>query len=432
VVVNARLNIAGNNGKTLDYFNTQFGRHLINNGIGTWSGSAVGGQAGAVFLNNGSLTLSNDVGFFWAGTGALPAFQNNGTFTKVAGAGVATFSSTSITNTGIIAINSGGLTVGGVFIQTAGDSFLGTNFTANSDVWINAGSLTGQGTIAGAFYNNGVVNPGASPGFIIGNSFTNTAAATYTVEIGGNNGPGTNYDQMRFAGRVTLAGTLNVTLYTNYQLILSNRFTVLTTLARTGTFANVIPPPGAAINTIYSSTNVVLEIAGLTNAIPVMTLHIPTGTNSVVCRQIRAIASGTDADGVVTNIDILVNSSLASTRAGSSVTNLAEADSPMTLTFVARGQDDRNGFGYATQQVTIVNYSLTNVLFLGGVRTNDFKLCLVGEPGRDYEVYGITNLPATNWTDLGTMLQAGGTWHFTDQRTVTNWPYRFYRTQQLP
>jgi len=266
VTVNNRINISSGTAKTMSYLTVQPGRSLINNGTATWGGSGIIGSGGATFFNNGTLTLTNDFGFAWGGSGNVSVFQNAGTFTKSAGTGTATFSSTVFTNTGTIAINSGGLAVGGLFMQTAGSSFLGTNFTANADVWIKAGSLTGKGSIAGAFYNSGIVNPGASPGFINGNTFTNTSVATFNMEIGGNNGPGTNYDQMRFSGPVTLDGTLNVTLYTNYALILSNRFTVLTTSARSGTFANVIPPPGATLNTIYSTTNVVLEVAGLTNA----------------------------------------------------------------------------------------------------------------------------------------------------------------------
>lgn len=49
---------------------------------------------------------------------------------------------------------------------------------------------------------------------------------------------------------------------------------MLTTAARTGTFANVIPPPGATLNTIYSPTNVILEVVGLTNA-PLQVLTNP-------------------------------------------------------------------------------------------------------------------------------------------------------------
>jgi hypothetical protein len=266
VTVASALNIVSPAAKSMSYYIAP-GRTVINNGNAIWGGGGITFSGQSSFVNNGNWNVTNDVTLGWTLTGVTPPlFQNNGTFTKSAGAGILTLGSTTFTNNGTVAINSGGFTVGGPLVQTAGSAFLGTNFTANSTVSVLAGSLSGKGSIAGAFYNNGEVNPGASPGFINGTSFTNTAAAAYNVEIGGNPGAGTNYDQMRFSGPVTLDGTLNVSLYNNYALILSNRFTVLTTSARSGTFASVIPPPGATLNTIYSTTNVVLEIAALTNA----------------------------------------------------------------------------------------------------------------------------------------------------------------------
>ncbi len=265
VTVSSQLNISGASAKTMSYVAGTTGRNLINNGTATWGGVGITGAGGATIQNNGTFNLTNDVGLV-LGSGSPTVFQNNGTFTKSAGTGVANFAGTIFTNTSTLAINSGGITIGGSFVQTAGSAYLGTNFSASSDVRIQAGSLTGRGNIAGAFYNNGIVNPGSSPGYINGATFTNTSAATYNIEIGGNTGAGTNYDQMRFSGPVTLDGTLNVSLYNGYALILSNRFTVLTTSARTGTFASVIPPPGATLNTIYSPTNVILEVAALTNA----------------------------------------------------------------------------------------------------------------------------------------------------------------------
>ena len=109
-----------------------------------------------------------------------------------------------------------------------------------------------------------------------------------------------------------------------------------------------------------------------------------------------------------------------------------DSDFPTTFSFVGQATDDRGGVRTVALPVDIYNYSATNILFLGGVRTNDFKVCLVGEPGRNYEVYGITNLTTTNWVDLGAMTQSNGTWRYLDQTTITNRQYRFYRAQQLP
>ncbi len=221
VTVSSQLNIDNAAAKTLSYLAAPPGRNLINNGTATWGGAGITGQGGATILNNGSLNLTNDVGLVWGGSGNVPVLQNNGTFTKSAGTGVAAFSSTTITNANSFNVNSGGISIGGDFVQTAGSAYLGTNFTVSSNVRILTGPLSGRGSIAGAYYNNGSANPGSSPGYINGNTFTNTAAAFYNVELGGATGAGTNYDQLRFTGPAILDGTLNVSLYNNFALIVS-------------------------------------------------------------------------------------------------------------------------------------------------------------------------------------------------------------------
>lgn len=272
-VVNS-LTIAGPTAKSLSSYTTGTGRRLINQGTGTWSGVGITGFHGAQFINEGTLTLFSDGALAFGGGTGTPVFENLGTFVKTNATGVSAFTSTAIINAGSIHIASGGITVGGPFTQIAGSARLGTNFTANSSVRIEAGRFDARGTIAGSFYNNGSSSPGASPGFITGTTFTNTAAGVYLVELGGATAPGTNYDQFRFSGPVTLDGTLNVSLVNSFAPVLSNRFTVLTTTARTGTFATVNPPPGVLLNTIYSPTNVVLEVVGLTDA-PLLVLTNP-------------------------------------------------------------------------------------------------------------------------------------------------------------
>jgi hypothetical protein len=273
VTVATTLNISGNTAKSMSYW-TLPGRSLTNNGTAIWGGVGITAQGGATFRNLGSLTLTNDVGFTYGGSGGASVFHNSGTVTKSAGVGSANFGGTLLTNSGTFQWNSGSFAISGQIAQTGGTMFLGTNFTASGNVRVEAGTFTGRGTIAGTFFNNGELNPGASPGFIAGSSFTNTAAGIYNVELGAATAPGTNYDQLRFSGPVTLNGTLNVSLVNNFAPILSNRFTVLTTSARSGTFATVNPPPGVVLDTLYSPTNVVLEVVGLTNA-PLLVLTNP-------------------------------------------------------------------------------------------------------------------------------------------------------------
>jgi hypothetical protein len=57
---------------------------------------------GARFINQGSLTLTNDSGLTFAGGTGTPTFENSGTFSKTNSTGVSTFTSINVTNTGTL------------------------------------------------------------------------------------------------------------------------------------------------------------------------------------------------------------------------------------------------------------------------------------------------------------------------------------------
>ncbi|HYG25182.1 MAG TPA: immunoglobulin domain-containing protein [Verrucomicrobiae bacterium] len=274
VTVNQTLNIAGNTAKSMSYWVAP-GRSLINHGTGTWGGVGITGQGGATIRNNGSLAVTADVALVWGGTGPATVLHNIGTFTKSGGTGIATFGSTTITNSGTFDFNVGSLSLAGPFVQTAGSGFLGTNFSCGSQVRVESGVLTGRGTIAGSFYNNGVVNPGASPGLITAANYTNTIAAALNVELAGTSVPGTNYDQLRLSGTATLQGTLNVRLIEGFTPSLSNTFTVMTFGSRLGMFDSITPPPGVTFEATYTSTNLVLTVGALTN-VPLQITSFPS------------------------------------------------------------------------------------------------------------------------------------------------------------
>ena len=84
-----------------------------------------------------------------------------------------------------------------------------------------------------------------------------------------------------------------------------------------------------------------------------------------------------------------------------------------------------------TQPVTLVTYPL-HWLLPAGFRTNGaFKLCMLRETGRAYQVLACGDLNATNWLPIGVMESTNGIWRFWDAG-VANQAWRFYRAQQLP
>jgi photosystem II stability/assembly factor-like uncharacterized protein len=78
-------------------------------------------------------------------------------------------------------------------------------------------------------------------------------------------------------------------------------------------------------------------------------------------------------------------------------------------------------------------HKLIPVGFMGRAPDAGFKLCMTGEPGRQYEVYAHTNVeaPFVTWQMLGLMGERDELFGYLD-RGATNLPYRFYRAKQVP
>ena len=93
---------------------------------------------------------------------------------------------------------------------------------------IGAGiTLKGSGNIEVALHNAGTVSPGYSPGIQNVASYTQDAAATLEMEVGGLVA-GTGYDQLNVAGLATLDGTLSVKLIDGYVPLEGDTFDIIT------------------------------------------------------------------------------------------------------------------------------------------------------------------------------------------------------------
>jgi len=309
----------------------------------------------------------------------------------------------------------------GDYYQIAGQTQLrGGNF--GGVINLLGGTLDGAGSV-GTVINNANVLPGLPLGIInASGGYTNLAGGTYHMQIGATN----NYDRINVAGAAKLAGTLNVSFADGFYPAVGNTFTAMTYTARSGTFDNVILP-GYDFEVIYNPTNLLLRAS---NALPVVTLTISGGSTQTVCVPFKLSAIGSDPDGVVTNISFYMNNTLIGTFAGSSASTFVESDYPETNVFEARATDDRNGKRGTNQEVAFVTAPL-HLLSLGGMRTNGFKLCMLGEVSSNYLVFATTNLdiPFTNWVNLGLMENTNGIWRYLDS-DATNLPHRFYRARQ--
>jgi hypothetical protein len=288
------LNIAGN-------FATLDGAVLNNSGTATWTGTAngTGGDRstmldGAVFNNTGTF-IDQSLASSYLGLGDTPGsggpgsgvFDNAGSYIKQNA--TTTIFMVPFNNTGTVDVQAGTLDLhvgatnsGGVIIesgatlgagtgccipytQTAGTTFLNGGTINSGPFLINGGSLSGSGTInaSGLVTNGGQVIPGgmgAAGTLTINGNYTQTAAGSLNIELGGT--AAGSSDLLAVSGAATLGGTLNVALVNSFQPAVGNTFQVLTFGTSSGSFATDIGlnlGGGRFLDPVFSATSLTLD-----------------------------------------------------------------------------------------------------------------------------------------------------------------------------
>src|ERR1022692_1016439 len=247
-------------------------RTINNSGAFNWTGTAtIAANNGAVFNNFASaiFDIKNDASFTFGNVGARPAFNNAGIFRKFAGSGT-TFIAANFTNSGSVLVNTQTINFQAAYQQVSGSTIVSSNTTLiGSLLNIQGGTLGGSGMINAGVTNSGTVSPGMSPGVLTigsGNGFTQSVAGILSIELGGL-ATGAQYDQLAVSGRVSLNGSLNISLVNGFTPNPGDRFTILTCASRTGTFPvkdGDYLGNGLALVPLYSSTNVVLVASNVT------------------------------------------------------------------------------------------------------------------------------------------------------------------------
>jgi hypothetical protein len=420
VVANGGLTISGTGVKPLN------GGTLLNNGTATWSGSGqITAINNAIFSNAPSalLDLQADGVAFGTFAGA-PALINAGTLRKSAGSGTSSIN-LACTNFGLVQGNTGTLSFGGNFTQTSGQATLnGGSFAFVNTAQLLGGTLQGSGAIAGSVSNNAAVSPGPSPGLIsISGTYSEGPNAHLAIELGGTTA-GSSYDQLSVGGKATLRGSLDVSFVNGFVPGPGNVFTVLVCNARSGAFGSLNTPTNN-LGAIYTAKTVLLETG---NASPVAQLSVDPF--QLACHTFLLSASGTDPDGSVTNITLLLDTNVLASAAGGSVQTPFNSDFPGDVTFTVLATDNKGASGGTNVTVHLGTFP-TLVLDPVGFQTNRaFKLCMLGEAGTNYQVIANDDLNTSNWLVLGTMENTNGIWRFSDS-AATNSSHRFYRAQLL-
>ena len=110
-------------------------------------------------------------------------------------------------------------------------------------------TLSGNGTVHGAFVNNGLLSPGHSPGLItVENSFSQGPDGTTLIEVGGTSGTGVNpsgNDFIDVTGNIDLDGTVRIALFNSFIPSAGQSFMIFRwTGTRTGEIANWLGTTG--------------------------------------------------------------------------------------------------------------------------------------------------------------------------------------------
>ena len=399
---------------------------LVNNGAGAWSAGQVGCYGAALFSNTPAATLDLTAdGAAFVFLGGTPSFVHAGTLRKTAGTGTTTVS-LPCANTGSVQANSGTVSFGGAFVQNAGQTVLnGGNFTFSQVAQLLGGTLSGTGAITGSVSNNAAIGTGSSPGLLtISGNYSEGANAHLAIKLGGSLA-GTNYDQLSIGGNASLAGTLDVSYWNGFIPSAGNVFTVLDCNARTG-FFSAMTAPTKTTATVYTATTVLVEPG---NAPPAAQLTVPA--QALAGHTFVVAGSGTDTDGNVTNLTLLLGTNVLVSAPGNSAQVNFSSDFPGNLTFTAVATDNDGAQGATNATVAITTLPLLTLDAIGFQTNHAFKLLMLGDVGTNYQMLVSTNLAVTNWTILGTMENTNGIWRFFDT-AATNSPQRFYRAKQLP
>ena len=186
-------------------------------------------------------------------------FSNGGTLVVAAGAGTATTTNMQFSNSGTVKVNGGTLAINTLgYRQTAGSTQLaGGSITAQKQMNINKGTLSGFGTITGSVLNGGTVAPSTTGGVLkITGGYNQTSAGTLSSIITGTT-PGTKFGQLSVGGKATLAGTLKVNTGNGFVPGHGQTFSVLLYHTRSGMFGTRTGTPAYTVNYTATAANVV-------------------------------------------------------------------------------------------------------------------------------------------------------------------------------
>ncbi len=216
---------------------------------------------GTTTLSNlGTMTLKTGTTVGASVCCAAPdTFSNGGTLNVAAGTGTATVTNMQLSNSGTVKVNGGTLAINTLgYKQTAGSTQLaGGSVTAQKQMNISKGTLSGFGTITGSVLSGGTVAPSTTGGVLkITGAYNQQSAGTLSSVITGTT-PGTKFGQLSVGGKATLAGTLKVNTGNGFVPGHGQSFSVLLYHTRSGMFGTLSGTPAYSVSYTATAANVV-------------------------------------------------------------------------------------------------------------------------------------------------------------------------------
>jgi hypothetical protein len=244
----------------VDFLGTQ---QIDGSGSIIFDGDRFSYGAAEVDGNNSVLTLGPDLTVHGPVGAIGPAGSSNARLvdegTIAVDSGGAGLRLTSFTNAGGTVMVGANAHLFGDYTQTSGVIILDNGEIDANPVDLQGGTLMGSGLIVGNVRNAALLvvgGPGTPGRLTIRGNYTQTAAGTLRLEVGGSH-PGVEFDQLVVTGQAALDGTLAVALINGFVPASGDTFPIITAGSVQGVFATLDLDP-AFQDPHYNSTGVTL------------------------------------------------------------------------------------------------------------------------------------------------------------------------------
>ncbi len=199
----------------------------------------------------------------------------------------------SVNNAGTIEIDkASAMMVKSGYSQSGGSSLVDGVLNTKKGADIQGGTLSGTGTLNGNLKMAGTMMPGDPTGtFTLNGNYTQTSGGTLAEQVGWLSG--SNATLFKANGKVTLAGTLALSLLSGYNPTVGDSFILMTFLSDTGIFGTITGTNlgnGMFLDVVYDAHDVRVEVDPVGTPEPSSTVLLLAGFVALLAVARKRIA----------------------------------------------------------------------------------------------------------------------------------------------